>query len=170
MTDVGQILARRRREPPKDASRSLTTAPGTAERGEGRVSDQSTPYTARNGAVDAVGRAGTRGMRRPPPKLPPYLEGLVVRYSEELHDDDHIPQNLGQAGRLWKVSGWSESAFSQALTEAKAITLRRDIKKRAAVGGEIGARNKMPYYFKVLRDVLGMTGSQGKEARGHDDG
>jgi hypothetical protein len=102
--------------------------------------------------------------RPPPPKLPPYLERLVSRYSEELHDDAHIPQNLGQAGRLWKTSGWSEAAFGQALIEAKAITLRRDIKKRATVGGEVGARNKMPYYFTVLRDLLGVT------RENHDDG
>ena len=79
-----------------------------------------------------------------------------MRYSEEFHDDDHIPQNLGQAGRLWQASGWSESAFGQALHEAKAITAKRDIKKRAVVGGEYGTRNKMPYYFKVLRDLLGL--------------
>lgn len=91
---------------------------------------------------------------------------MVSRYSQELHDEEHIAQNLGQAGRLWKSSGWSESAFGQALTEAKEITLRRDIKKRATVGGEIGARNKMPYYFKVLRDVLGMKESQGEGSSG----
>jgi hypothetical protein len=48
------------------------------------------------------------------------------------------------------------------LTEAKAITLRRDIKKRATVGGEVGARNKMPYYFKVLRDLLGPKGAEAR--------
>jgi len=89
---------------------------------------------------------------------------MVSRYSQELHDDEHIAQNLGQAGRLWKASGWSEASFGQALAEAKEITLRRDIKKRAAVGGEIGARNKMPYYFTVLRHLLGMK----KESGSHD--
>ena len=39
-------------------------------------------------------------------------------------------------------------------------------KKRAAVGGEIGARNKMPYYFTVLRDLLGMKKGSGA----HDAG
>ena len=137
--------------------------------------DRSTPSTSQNGARSAPHRqtrsdAGRGERRPPPPKLPPYLEDVVSRYSQELHDDEHIAQNLGQAGRLWKASGWSEASFGQALAEAKEITLRRDIKKRATIGGEIGARNKMPYYFKVLRDVLGMKESQAKEAQGHDDG
>jgi len=163
MTAVGQIVARRRRPSPDDAARSPKTAPETPERGKARLSGFSTrpvPFTSQHGAHSDTHRespSGTdRGTRRPPPKLPPYLEGLVRRYSEELHDDEHIPQNLGQAGRLWKASGWGEASFGQALTEAKEITLRRDIKKRATVGGEIGARNKMPYYFTVLRDLLGM--------------
>ena len=161
MTAVGQIVARRRRPTP-DESRS-------------RTSDRPPSYKPQNGAYSAPHRqalsgAGRGERRPPPPKLPPYLEDVVSRYSQELHDDEHIAQNLGQAGRLWKASGRSEASFRQALAEAREITLRRDIKKRATIGGEIGARNKMPYYFKVLRDVLGMKESQGKEARGHDDG
>jgi len=133
--------------------------------------DQSTPSTPQNGARSAPHRqtrsdAGRGERRPPPPKLPPYLEDVVSRYSQELHDDEHIAQNLGQAGRLWKASGWSEASFGQALAEAKEITLRRDVKKRATIGGEIGARNKMPYYFKVLRDVLGMKECQGEGGPG----
>ncbi len=89
-----------------------------------------------------------------PPKLPPYLEDLVDRYSDELHDSDHAPQNRGQAARLWKASGYSEAAFGQVLIEAKAETLKRDVHKRARVGGEFGLRNKMPYFFTVLKDLL----------------
>ena len=95
--------------------------------------------------------------------LPPYLEDLVDRYSDELHDSGHAPQNRGQAARLWKASGRSETAFSQVMIEAKAETLRRDIHKRATVGGDLGLRNKMPYFFIVLRDLLDLKDA---EARG----
>ncbi|MCC6176138.1 MAG: hypothetical protein IT305_12600 [Chloroflexi bacterium] len=101
-------------------------------------------------------------MQRPPP---PYLENVVSRYSQELHDEEHVAKNLGQAGRLWGASGWSEASYGQVLTEAKAITIRRGMEKRATVGGEVGARNKMPYYVKDMRDVLGM-----KEDCAHDGG
>jgi hypothetical protein len=114
--------------------------------------------TASSGALrgipDETPRPAGRG--EPPPRLPTYLADLVTRYSEELHDPEHVPQNLGQAGRLWQQSGWSEASFGQALTEAKTITLKSNVKKRARVGGELGARNKMPFYFTVLRDILGM--------------
>ena len=101
-------------------------------------------------------RAAERPKRGRPPQLSPYLEDLIDRYSAELHDEDHLPQNRGQAARLWRSSGRSEAAFGQVLIEAKAITLERDIKKRAKVGGEYGVRNKMPYYFTVVRDLLGV--------------
>jgi len=160
MTAVGQIVLRRRSTSHQDAARSPTTPPETAAEGPDDVTGGSTsapPSQAPNSAPGTTERsAGRRSRRAPPPKLPPYLEDLVTRHSEDLHDPDHVPQNLGQAGRLWKQSGWSESAFGQALHEAKTITLKRDVKKRATVGGEFGARNKMPYYFKVLRDLLGM--------------
>jgi hypothetical protein len=172
MTAVSEIVARRRRSTPRisvlqDAPQGPKTPPARAESDGDALLAGSGPPMRSGARSEAHGRprrdeAGgstdrTKGGRRPPPpKLPPYLEGLVARYSEELHDDEHLPQNLGQAGRLWEASGWSEAAFGQALNEAKAITLKRDIKKRAAVGGEYGARNKMPYYFKVLRDLLGL--------------
>lgn len=116
-------------------------------------------YGALRGMPD--GETRPAGRREPPPRLPDYLADLVARYSEELHDPDHVPQNLGQAGRLWEQSGWTEVSFGQALTQAKAITLKSNVKKRARIGGELGTRNKMPFYFTVLRDILGMRkGSQ----------
>jgi hypothetical protein len=120
--------------------------------------DDRRPATASYGAFSGIPADAPRpsGRREPPPRLPAYLADLVTRYSEELHDPDHVPQNLGQAGRLWEQSGWSETSFGEALTEAKAITLKSNVKKRARVGGELGARNKMPFYFTVLRDILGV--------------
>ena len=148
-----------------DSGSALSERPGGSMRAEkpcGGSSEQPTLFEPQNRPLGnppaddaAASRRGTR--RPPPPKLPTYLAGLVTRYSEELHDEEHIPQNLGQAGRLWDASNCSESTFAEALSKAKAITLQRDIKKRAAHGWEMGARNKMPYYFKVLRDVLGLT-------------
>ncbi len=123
----------------------------TGDTGRGDPEHQTESYTA-----------PARPRRGRPPKLSPYLEDLVDRYSDELHDSDHAPQNRGQAARLWKVSGYSETAFGQVLIEAKAITLERDIRKRARVGGELGLRNKMPYFFTVLRDLLGAGEADGR--------
>lgn len=181
MTTVGMIAERRRQPAPADPTSDDGHAPERPTRPRRRVAraeggpgvavavseaQRTSPHPMQSTAMAAASdrgvdeeRRGEHPRRTPPPRLSPYLEDLVIRYSEELHDEDHIPQNLGQAGRLWKASGWSEIALGQALTEAKAITLKRDIKKRASVGGEYGTRNKMPYFFKVLRDLLGLKGS-----------
>ena len=169
-TAVGEIIARRR------GTRPSATAPAHAEPPAGVLGDApSRPKTAPKSVASpatppesqaAPSRAVEGPKRGRPPQLSPYLEDLIDRYSAELHDEEHLPQNRGQVARLWRSSGRSEAAFGQALAEAKAITLRRDIKKRATVGGEIGARNKMPYYFKVLRDVLGMKEGQGEGGPG----
>ncbi len=151
---------------PQPASRGLLSADRPARPEPAPASDDASthhlddrrPATGSYGALRGTPADASRpaGRREPPPRLPSYLADLVTRYSEELHDPDHVPQNLGQAGRLWEQSGWSEASFGQALTEAKAITLKSNVKKRARVGGELGARNKMPFYFTVLRDILGM--------------
>ena len=130
---------------PADAPSSPKKAPKSAVTPSSPLESQAAPSRAAEGPK-----------RGRPPKLPPYLEDLIDRYSHELHDEEHLPQNRGQAARLWRSSGRSEAAFGQVLIEAKAITLERDIRKRATVGGEFGVRNKMPYYFTVLRDLLGL--------------
>jgi hypothetical protein len=82
---------------------------------------------------------------------------LITQFSAEFHDEDSDRPNISQAARLWKESGLSEDAFCQRLFEARSITKRYDIDKRAeGEAGQFGARNKMPYYFVVLRDLLGM--------------
>ena len=99
-------------------------------------------------------RSTTRGR---PPTATPYIEQLLTEFSAELHDEEHTRQNIGQAARLWKASGRSESDFCALLYEARSITKQYTVKKRAqGPGGEYGLRNKMPYFFKVLRDLLGM--------------
>jgi hypothetical protein len=145
MMAVGQIISQSRRKRSRDTAEESKTAPETALPSQTPLESQAAAY-----------KASETPKRGRPPKLPPYLEGLIDRYSEELHDEEHQPQNRGQAARLWKASGQSEAGFGQLLIEAKSITLERDVKKRASVGGEWGARNKMPYYFVVLRDLLGM--------------
>ena len=111
---------------------------------------------------DPLGGNKTRGTskqgRGRPPKATEQIEAVVEQISGEFHDGDHLPSNIGQAARLWKASGLSEAAFVSRLFEARSITKQRgDIKKRASgEAGEWGMRNRMPYYFAVVRDLLGM--------------
>ena len=86
------------------------------------------------------------------------IAALIEQFSGEFHDEEHTKPNISQAAKLWTASGLSEDAFCRRLVEARARTLQAPgIEKRASgEAGAIGLRNKMPYYFVVLRDVLGM--------------
>jgi hypothetical protein len=143
---TGQVLAKRQRTRPTDAPRRTKTAPETADPPRSRVLGQS--HTS-------------EGRRGRPPKAPPAIEAYVEQFSDELHDVEHVPSNIGQAARLWKTSGTSEDHFLQLMHEARTVTKKRgNIQKRAAAGGEYGLRNRMPYFFSVLRDLLGMKEDQ----------
>ena len=145
-TAVSQVLAKHQRARPTDAPRRTKTAPETADPPQSRVLGQS---------LTSEGRRGR------PPKAPPAIEAYVEQFSDELHDEEHVPSNIGQAARLWKTSGTSEDHFLQLMHEARTITKKRgNIQKRAAAGGEYGLRNRMPYFFSVLRDLLGMKEDQ----------
>jgi hypothetical protein len=59
--------------------------------------------------------------------------------------------------RLYRASGLPEESFVARLYEARSITKDRgNISKQANGGGLPGLRNKMPYYFAVLTDLLGL--------------
>jgi hypothetical protein len=82
----------------------------------------------------------------------------IEQLSGELHDEDHLSSNVGQACRLWQASGLDEAVFADRMLEARSITKQRVIHKAASGElGELGLRNKMPYFFSVLRGLLGMA-------------
>jgi len=90
----------------------------------------------------------------------------MTRLSDELHDAPHAQSNVAQALNLFLISGAEERRFQEKLTEAKRQTMKYDIEKRAdGEAGEWGMRNKMPYFFKVLRDGLGLKGIPSSETK-----
>jgi hypothetical protein len=128
------------------------------------------PKSGPETAADPLGGNKTGGApkrsRGRPPKAPPQIEWIITQVSGEFHDEEHTASNLSQAARLWKASGQSEGAFYNLVGEARSITKTYDIQKRASgEAGEYGFRNKMPYFFSVLRDLLGMKEIQA-ESRG----
>jgi hypothetical protein len=136
-SSIGQILKAR-----KLAPRSPKTGPGAADEGRSRL--------------------GSRGGRKRPESTP-YIEALITQFSSEFHDEHALDSNLGQAARLYRASGLPEDQFVARLYEARSITKDRGNITKPAQGqaGELGLRNRGAYYFKVLRDLLGM-----KEERG----
>src|SRR5262249_23118878 len=69
---------------------AVETAKGRSE----HQIDGRRPSTTRSEPLSGIRSDGPRSAvrREPPPALPPYLADLVARYSQELHDPDHVPQ------------------------------------------------------------------------------
>ena len=77
-----------------------------------------------------------------------YIQNLVRDFSRDFEDADHAGPNVSQALNLWAVRGCDERDFTAFLYEARKRT-------RANLGPSQTTRaNRMPYFFKVLRDLL----------------
>lgn len=87
------------------------------------------------------------------------------------HDQDRQRSNRTRALRLWAKSGLSEQTFADMVQEARLVAMKRgNIEKDAADGtaSPRGAKNRMPYFFAVLEDLVDMahdTGSATQPAR-----
>jgi hypothetical protein len=147
-TAVGEVLKGRRvGTGRKSAPRSSKTASTAAS-------------SARADVRQGKGKTGL-------PEPPEWLREHITRLSDELHDLSHAEGNIGQAHNLFLYTGAEERRFRDRLIEAKRLTLKYDIEKRAeGEAGEVfGQRNKMPYFFKVLRDVLGLKDIPASETK-----
>ncbi len=81
-----------------------------------------------------------------------YLNAVVQETSEQFHDEEHIPSNIIQARNLLATSQMEERTFVDLVHQARTITKQQgNIRKTA---GSQGQRNRMPYFFAVLRDLL----------------
>jgi hypothetical protein len=76
---------------------------------------------------------------------PEYIDNIIRDISGELHDSKHTRSNVTQARRLWQASGMTVLDFKDALYDVRRV-----------VRLQPGVENKMAYYFKCLKVVLGM--------------
>lgn len=91
--------------------------------------------------------------------LSPYIENIVSEIAREFHDDAPASSRT-QAYNIWDASGLAEEGYGRLLYVARARTRERgNIEKPAASGGVWGARNRMPYFWAVLRSLLKEEGA-----------
>ena len=76
----------------------------------------------------------------------------------DLHDDEHTQSNISQIANLYAQSGLSAGDFQAKMHEARKLTLQRSgsITKRS--GANSWEKNRAPYFFACLKDLLGLTG------------
>ena len=88
------------------------------------------------------------------------IRNVMEDVSLKLHDD-FPASSLTRAIRLWQASGLEEPAFAEVLYRARSITRQQaGVKKRAQNGH--GVRNRAPYFFAVVEDLLGLREQEHK--------
>jgi hypothetical protein len=98
-------------------------------------------------------------------KLPEWLPGYIVDFSREFHDEAAIASNITRAAHLFERAEMDANAFIAQVYAARRITQGRvNIRKRAEVGTNPawpnGFPNRMPYFFSVLEQRLGLKAAQ----------
>jgi len=80
------------------------------------------------------------------------------------HDQDHQRSNRTRALRLWAESDLDEQTFADMMQEARLIAMKRgNIEKDATDGSGAfdGTKNRMPYFFAVLEDLIDIARDTG---------
>jgi hypothetical protein len=85
---------------------------------------------------------------------PQSIQSNIELFSRLLHDEsESVPQNVNRAYKLYQLSQRSEDAFTCILYEAfHAAERKQDIAKK----NSDGRANKMPWFFTVLEQRLGL--------------
>jgi hypothetical protein len=94
-------------------------------------------------------------------KVPSWLPGYIVDFSREFHDQEATPSNITRAAHLFERADIDAEEFIEQMYEARKISKgRANIQKRSEKGKNPawpdGFPNRMPYFFSVLEDLLGL--------------
>jgi predicted alpha/beta-fold hydrolase len=91
------------------------------------------------------------------PVDPELVQAFITDFARELGDEASVDASTARAVALWRESGASEPEFLAALREARTRTQRFTglITKQR---GDGNGKNKMPYFFTVLKRLLNDRG------------
>jgi len=95
-----------------------------------------------------------------PPKAPGYLAAVVEDITHRLNDDPgNLRSNTTRATRLWKASGLPEDRFvTDVLYQARSLAQQQGNVTKRAGAGVAGPINRVPYFFAIVEDLLGLKG------------
>ncbi|HEY7123515.1 MAG TPA: helix-turn-helix domain-containing protein [Ktedonobacterales bacterium] len=113
------------------------------------------PRKRREGAAQTHPLGGKRV------KQPSWLSAYITDFSREFHDETATRSNLTRAAHLFEKARLDTATFIERLYAARRITQGRgNIRKRSQVGANrawpAGYPNRMPYFFSVLEQLLGL--------------
>jgi hypothetical protein len=110
-------------------------------------------------SVDQEIGPGRRG--RPPGSLAEreQLQGYLADFARELRDDAPLPATITRVLNLFRRAGTPATEWADYLYRARAITQERTAQIRSGPtesGRPWSPKNKIPYFFAVLEDLLGL--------------
>lgn len=79
-----------------------------------------------------------------------YLDNLVVDISREFGDTGHLASTCKQARNIFAALDHTEEVFVERYVYAAPQQTKRQTK----------VRSKMPYFFRVLRELCGLTDAE----------
>jgi hypothetical protein len=146
--------------------------------GEGAQDQPSSPATAETsteGGPETVGevlarRAGGASRSKPRPETldEDYqrIQAYIVDRAREFNDSAPLKSSTTRAWNLYQRSGLSIEAFTERIFQARALTQEGSGRITKVDGGsEYGPKQKMPYFFAVLEDQLGLADPKKKRRR-----
>ena len=154
-TDINHSNVRKTSSSEKQERPRSQEAPSSGESGQRRTT--SAPLVDMESISATVSQ---RALRRPVydedrDRILSYLQDI----SRLLGDQSKLQSSVTRAYRIFKRSGKPIDVFCETLYQARAITQEHSasIRGSAATGTGSGARrSKMPYFFSVLEDLLGL--------------
>lgn len=130
-----------------------------------KLDEPSTPAPPKSD-MESVGTV----LGRRAPRRPVYDEDRdrILSYMQDiarlLGDQSKLQSSVTRAYRIFKRSGKSIELFCETLYQARAITQERSASIRGSGSAGTGPgsrRSKMPYFFSVLEDLLGLRPEPG---------
>jgi hypothetical protein len=84
------------------------------------------------------------------------LSSYIQDLAREFRDEAPLPSSVTRAVNLYAASGLNLDDFVTVMMGARRTTQERTaaIRKGTASGGPLAGKNKMPYFFEVLADLL----------------
>lgn len=135
--------------------------PDEAARPRGRAAAEA-PSTASDSAPSTASDSAPPSSLSPRATIPFPLSSaidlLILDLTTEFHDDGHLSSNRTQAARLWRASLLDEADFIEVMYSARAIVRSRGNIEKCATSGPPHLRNRMPYFFAILRNELQRLG------------
>jgi len=130
----------------------------TVEQQRVQQDDRDSKTSNRPQTVDKSERERTQGSITGQLVYSALVSQILADYSRMFHDADNQRSNRTRAMRLYANSGLREDTFVSMLHEARRIAQSRgNIQKDATDGSPAGTKNRMPYFFEVVEDLVSMA-------------